>query len=392
MSAAAASYSKSGGQSTRDVRNLANLGDTASTSRVLNLSQIFTASGRTEGYVDSPFFRNSQLNKALVIKHTLRAGERELFTHPRRTATKIILPFDASDLRLGGRSIFVNQTGFVNFTRTYFNHDTLATNPDLQILQHIDAIPSLDPFLVREHLARFGFRPDPCYLKISPRDLSDMIGFANEEISRLVMTAFGAGMEAAAMKLTSKILANNLDSDLDPLKQTFRMSDDDFAEGMFSWRGFLYFKWRQTHLQSDIKQVVDGLQTYRTMGPADAGTREYLEEVRPRLAKKIIAAIVSTRKTLKVYDEAYQALTQGADPVPFRRFLLDGPKMFFELGESIGILSHIGSFWDYRMGKRMAHMRLTPHEFADILVDFEDSLLNVEAAVPPVLQSAATLL
>ncbi len=392
MHAGAASYSKTGPQSARDVRNLANLGETASTSRVLNLSQIFATSGRSDGYAGSPFFRNSQLNKALVIKHTLRPSERELFAHPRRTATKIILPFDASDLRLGGRSIFVNQSGFVNFTRSYFNDENLASNLDLQILQHLDGIPSLDPFLVREHLARFGFRPDPCYLKISPHDLSEMVGFANEEIERLVMTAFGAGMEAAAMKLTSKILANNLDSDLDPLKQTFRMSDGDFAEGMFSWRGFLYFKWRQTHLQADIKQVVDGLQTYRTMGPADAGTREYLAEVRPRLAKKIIAAIVSTRKTLKVYDEAYQALTQGAEPAPFRRFLLDGPKMFFDLGESIGILSHIGSFWTYRMGARMAHMRLTPQEFADILVDFEDSLLNVEAAIPPVLPMAATLL
>jgi hypothetical protein len=385
-------YSKSGNQSARDVRNLANLGETASTSRVLNLAQIFAASGRTEGYATSPFFRNSQLNKALLIKHTLRAGERDLFGQPRRTATKIILPFDASDLRLGGRSIFVNQSGFVNFTRSYFGDDNLASNTDLQILQHLDGIPSLDPFLVREHLARFGFRPDPCYLKISPHDLSEMVGFANEEIERLVMTAFGAGMEAAAMKLTSKILANNLDSDLDPLKQTFRMSDGDFAEGMFSWRGFLYFKWRQTHLQADIKQVVDGLQSYRTMGPADAGTRDYLTEVRPRLAKKIIAAIVSTRKTLRIYDEAYQALTQGADPAPFRRFLLDGPKMFFELGESIGILSHIGSFWSYRMGARMAHMRLTPQEFADILVDFEDSLLNVEPAVMPTLSMAATLL
>ena len=392
MNARAASYSKTGNQTVRDVRNLANLGETASTSRVLNLSQIFAVSGRTEGHGKNPFFRNSPLNKALLVKHTLRPAERELFAQPRRTATKVILPFDAGDLRLGGRSIFVNQSGFVNFTRAWFNDDNMATNTDLQILQHLDGIPSLDPFLVREHLARFGFRPDPCYLKISPRDLSDMTGFANEEIERLVMTAFGAGMSAAAMKLTSKILANNLDSDLDPLRQTFRMSDGDFAEGMFSWRGFLYFKWRQTHLQADIKQVVDGLQTYRTMGPADADTRDYLADVRPRLAKKIIAAIVSTRKTLKVYDEAYQALTQGADPVPFRKFLLDGPNMFFELGESIGILSHIGSFWSYRMGGRMAHLRLTPQEFADILVDFEESLLNVEAGMMSVHPASATLL
>ncbi len=391
MHAGAASYSKAGGQGARDVRNLANLGETASTSRVLNLSQIFTACGRTPGYAANPFFRNSQLNKALLVKHTLRAGEHELFAGSRRTATKIILPFDAADLRLGGRSIFINQTGYINFTRSWLNSEDGTDNTDLQILQHLDDIPSLDPFLVREQLARFGFRPDPCYLTLSPHDLGEMVGFANAEIERLVMTAFGAGMEAAALRLTSKILANDLDSDLDPLKQTFRMSDRDFAEGMFSWRGFLYFKWRQNRLQADIKQVVDGLQSYRTIGPADEATREYLAGARPRLAKKIIAAFVSTRKTLRVYDEGYQALTQGAEPGPFRKFLMDGPKMFFELGESIGILSHIGAFWNYRMDTR-GQARLTPQELADILVDFEDSLLAVEMTAPQLMPTAATLL
>jgi hypothetical protein len=219
-----------------------------------------------------------------------------------------------------------------------------------------------------------------------------MAGFANAEIERLVMSAFGGGMEAASVWLTSKILANDLDSDLDPLKRTFRMSDGDFAEGMFSWRGFLYFKWRQTQLQADIKRVVDGLYGYRTIGPADETVRAHLAEMRPRLAKKLISSVVATRKRLAIYDEAYQALTREADPAPFRRFLLDGPKMFFELGENIGVLSHIGAFWDYRMNARAGQADLTAPELADILTDFEDSLLNVELAPPPVLPVAATLL
>ncbi len=160
------------------------------------------------------------------------------------------------------------------------------------------------------------------------------------------------------------------------------MSDEDFAEGMFSWRGFLYFKWRQTQLQDEIRLVVDGLKNYRPLGVSDSDTRAYLEDARPRLARKIMGATLATRKTLLIYDKAYSALTEGADPVPFQRFLMDGPKMFFELGESIGVLSHIGSFWAYRMAGRMAHMRLSPVEFADILVDFEDSLINVEEPEP----------
>ena len=359
----------------RDVRNLANLGETASTSRVLNLSQIYLMSGREKEYLLRPFFRDSQLNKALIVKHTLRLNERDMFGNNRRTATKIILPFDPLDLKLGGRSILVNQMGFDNFCKAYFNCDDINANSDVQILRLLDQLPSLDPFLVREHLSRNGFKPGACYLKISPFDIQRMIGFANEEIERLVRTAFSNALSGgAAIKLAGKILANELDKELWPLKSTLRMSDDEFSDGIFSWRGFLYFKWRHIELQEEMRKVLDGLATYQPVGKCDEAMREFLKEQRPRLARSILTAISNVGRTLSIYDQAYHALVEGENPGPFRRFLIDGPSLFFELGEHIGILSHIGSFWAYRMGQRMITQRLSPEEYADILLDFEDSL------------------
>ncbi len=362
----------------RDVRSLANLGDTASTSRVLNLAQVHAASAHEKDYQLKPFFRDSQLNKCILVKHTLRSNERELFTRIRRTATKIILPFDVSDLKLGGRSIMVNQIGFDHFCRNYLNSDEAAAHNDVQVLKLLDLLPSLDPFLVREHLSRNGYRPGACYLKISPYDIQRMIGFANEEIERLVRTAFSSSMSGgAAIKLAGKILANELDKELWPLKATLRMSDDEFSDGIFSWRGFLYFKWRHIELQEEMRKLLEGLATYQPIGACEDGMREYLKETRPRLARRIVNAIAAVGRTLTIYDTAYHALVDASNPGPFRRFLLDGPSLFFELGECIGILSHIGSFWSYRMGQQMMTQRLTPAEYGDILMDFEDSLLAV---------------
>ncbi len=363
-----------------EVRNLASLSETASTSRVLNLTQIHTACAKDPGYLAKPFFRNVQLNKAMVVKHTVRPNEREYFARPRRTATKIILPFDSSDLKLGGRAIFVDQLGFDTFAASYFNDKDVAANPDVQVLRCLDDIPSLDPFLVREHLARHGFRPAPCYLKISEHDLQAMVSYANVEIQRLVLKATGGGMESAAVRLTTKILANTLDRELEPLRSTFKMGEEDFAEGLFSWRGFLYFKWRHRDLQTDIDALIDDLTSYRTVGPADDGTKAYLIKARPRLARQITAAMKSTQAILNVYDLAYRALAEGSNPVPFRAFLLKGPSLFFTLGESLGILSHIGAFWAYRTGGK-GQSRLLAAELADILVDFEDSLASIETRV-----------
>lgn len=359
--------------SNRDVRSLANLGETASTSRVLNLSAAHVNSAHEKDYQLRPFFRDSQMNKAILVKHTLRANERELFGRYRRTATKIILPFDVTDLKLGGRSILVNQVGFDAFCRGYFGDDINA-NADVQTLRLLDQLPSVDPFLVREHLSRHGHKPGACYLKISPYDIQRMIGFANEEIERLVRTAFSGSVGGSAIKLAGKILANELDAELWPLKATLRMADDEFSDGIFSWRGFLYFKWRHIELQDEMRKVLEGLSTYQPIGACDDGTRDYLKEVRPRLASRIVNAVASVGRTLNVYDRAYHALVHGENPGPFRRFLLDGPSLFFELGESIGILSHIASFWSYRMGQSMMTQRLTPFEYGDILMDFEESL------------------
>ncbi len=228
---------------------------------------------------------------------------------------------------------------------------------------------------MREQLSRHGYRPGACYLKISPYDVQRMIGFANAEIERLVMTAFGKDLiGGAGMKLAGKILSNELDKELWPLRKTLRMSDNEFSDGIFSWRGFLYFKWRHTELQEEMRKVLDGLASYQPVGQADESLRDYLREVRPRLAKRILGATTNVGRTLAIYDQAYSALVNGENPGPFRRFLLDGPNLFFELGESIGILSHIGSFWSYRMNAQNQNQRLTPVEYSDVLMDFDDSL------------------
>ena len=49
---------------------------------------------------------------AFLLKHRTRADETYLFASPRAVATKIIIPFDLTDLRAGGRSLFVDQRGY----------------------------------------------------------------------------------------------------------------------------------------------------------------------------------------------------------------------------------------------------------------------------------------
>lgn len=363
-------------KSKRDFRNLANITETASTSRILNLAHVHSQSGNDPDYGAKPFFKNGKLNKAVLIKHTLRPNELELFQKPRRSATKIIMPFDPNDLRLGGEAFFINQLGYDRSIRALLSASDGQGQTDLETLAVLDTLPSLDPFLLRESLARKGIQPAACYLRISANDISSMITFANTEIERLINIAYQDGAKAASMRFTGKILSDSLDKELEPLKATLRLSPSQFADGIFSWRGFLYFKWRHLDLQSELRAVIDGLAKYQPIGLIDTEVKEFLTTVRPRLAKRILTALGNVGNILHHYDASYSALIDGHDPGPFRQFLLDGPKMFFELGEHVGILTHIASFWSYRMSGGLSR-RLTPLDYADTLLDFDESLACV---------------
>ncbi|MGN6422492.1 MAG: hypothetical protein ACTHLA_04185, partial [Asticcacaulis sp.] len=133
--------------------------------------------------------------------------------------------------------------------------------------------------------------------------------------------------------------------------------------------------WRRLELRDQLRNVVDNLMKYRPMGVMDPGLRDFIEEVRPRLINRVLTAMDMVGHSLLHYDNAYTSLIDGRDPAPFRNFLLDGPRLFYELGEHVGVLTHITSFWDYRIGA--TNQRLTPLEYADMLQDFDQSLACV---------------
>ncbi len=361
----------------REIRNLGNLARSWSSCRVLNLSHIHLLCADNADYAAKPFFEHSALNRAIILKHTLRLDERDLFPNGRRTVTKIILPYDPRDLKLGGSAFFVRQQRYDQMMRTYLGIDDLKC-ADAQVLRCLDALPSLDPFLMREHLAKAGFQPSGIYFQISPADLKGMMAFTTTAIENLVDVAFGGGGTARASKLGTRLLSDKLSETLKPLQQTLRMTDAEFHEGITCWRGFLYYKWCHVELQDSLREVLSGLGGYRLSGSHDDSLRAYLKKARPRVARAIVDLINDAQKTLDTYDEVYVAMSERRDPEPFRRFLLFGSTQFLELGEKIGVLNHIVSFWKFRMARltKKGAKPMQDIEFADILLDFEAGLFN----------------
>lgn len=362
----------------RAIRNLDNLRTSASTARVLNLLRVSHEHGRTDGWRDAPLFQNPTLNRSLIIKHRLRRNEIDEFRVRRYVATKIVLPIDGADLRVGGRYIFVDQVGFDQMLEQSLGIG--PTHPDRRILDLIDELPSLDPFLLREQLRRNGHAPDPCYFNVSEADLARMAEFVANEITPLVDLSMGPGADLAAenpvARLTAKIMSNSAGDDMSALGQTLMLRPEEYEEGIFCWKGFLYYKWALQAITGDIGWVVDSVRRVKPRGRADAEQHVNIDRAKEQVRRRILLTCEATADMLRVYDDAFRGLTLEGRPTAFRDFLKDAPMLFARLGERLGAIQHIVSFWRYRMGGDKSAPGA--EELLDLLADFETSLAGRE--------------
>lgn len=368
----------------RAVRNLDHLRASASTARVLNLLRVWEENGdsRADGaprnpeWAARPIFRTPALNRSLVIKHRLRRNETDLFTGRRQVATKLVIPIDDEDLKTGGRYVFVNQIGFERMMAEAFGLG--ADHPDIETLRQIDKLPSLDPFLLREQLRRCGLDPAPCYFSISDGDLQRMTAFVRGQIEPLVSLSLGRDTVAvasdSAARMAAKILSNTPGDQLEALRETLRLAPEQYQEGVFCWKGFLYYKWTLSTLLSEVATVAEQVRTIKPAGKVDRSAREYLTRSRAVLRGRIIRTCDEVSRTLSVYDDAYARLTEAGQPTAFRDFLLDAPSLFARLGDQLGAVQHIVSYWRFRFGPS-AHPPAV-EELMDIFMDFETGLLG----------------
>lgn len=359
----------------RTVRRLTALEHSASTARVLNLLATHKKLGDVADLAQAPLFKNRLLDNSIILKHRLRGDEYLLFNSPRPTATKLLIPFDTTDLKVGARAIFVGQKDFDQVAASLFGDDLKVGQRDRRVLDLIDALPSLDPFLLREHLRMNEIEPARAYFGISDADVQRMFNFVREEILALVKLSSGdiGGSQAYASRLVEKLLSNAPESGFEPLKATLRLSDQEYLDGVFAWRGFLYYKWVLGDLTQPVRDVLADIAQVQGRGQRDPDSSAYIPAAKQRIQKAVAQTVSKVQSMLNVYNRAYSELTDESKPTAFRDFLLSAPGMFASLGEQLGALQHIVSFWRYRLPPGKPRL-ITPAELMDILLDFEDSV------------------
>lgn len=360
--------------SDRTFRSLRGLEKTASTSRVLNLAALSQRNAGNAEHEKNPFFIAPTLNGAVIVRHRLREWEKENFDRSRYSATKLIIPFERSDLALGGRSLFVGERGWLDVFEE-LRGGAPDVSRDIAVLEAIDELPSLDPFLLREHMKRRGFDISPTHFEISEPDRLRMQRFVGGEIAKLIELAYrdNDGMEENTSRLVEALLSAKTDERLEPLRLTLRLEQENYKEGIFAWKGFLYYKWVLNTLWSNIRDVFSELNKVRVIGPIDTEMASQLDIQKQRLRVKLERQVKGVMQHLNTYDVFFSQLTTDGNATAFRDFLLKSPEMFIQLGEGCGLISHIATYWRYQF-PRGKPLMATVIDLMDTLQDFESSL------------------
>lgn len=361
-------------------RDLSLIRASGSTARVLNLCLAFERFGDTDDYKNKPLFKNPRLNRALILKHVVRPHERELFTRPTTTATKVIFPYAAEALELGGVSFMINEIRFERLLKDAVGGYTTDADviADAELLRVLAALPSFDPFLLRERLRVIGIDPARSYFDIAEADIARMRAFVGKEIAQLVSLAFATGgVDAGGLsqRLADKLMTDETAKTLDPLRETLRLSGEEYIEGVFAWKGFLYYKWLMDEIRPGLAEFKPRFAGLR-ISQASADKRRDLAETRRDILIKMELALGRVDETLLEYGVAFAALAEG-QPSAFRTFLLKAPSLFIPIGEAVGVIRHINSFWRFRFPDGATPM-MEADEAIEVLHDFETTIEGVD--------------
>jgi hypothetical protein len=152
-----------------------------------------------------------------------------------------------------------------------------------------------------------------------------------------------------------------------------QLEHQQYQEGVFCWKAFLYYKWQLADLLPRVSGVLAEVEAKRPRGLMTDETKAYLTSARENISREIKLSCQKVKATLAIYDAAYHGLTADGEPRKFRDFLLQAPGLFSELGERLGGIEHIISFWRYRFASGRPSA-IAPDDLVDMFMDFEGSL------------------
>jgi hypothetical protein len=357
------------------VRDLSEILRDAETSRVLNLSAIGEERRQIEEYTTLPFFENRLLNRSIIMKHALSTTDAFNYVKDKARATKIIFPLDRNNLSLGGLYGLIGQKSFTEMMSRHCGEPEKLSDRDARVLDLIDDLPTLDPFLLYALLRSNDILVSQVYFQLTEADRESIRQEMAAAFSPLVHLCFPDGrFEAERVKIFLDKILNFADGEeIDALRAAFQLEKEPFAMAMFAWRGLIYYKWKSEMLAAGLDGILAKFARIRVLESREPANMRMLEMARAKILNIAGTAAGKVRHTIALYDSVFDNFVQERQAEKFRQFLIGAPDLFTSCGQSVAIVEHIINFFNHRTDA-VRESLFAASDFADMMSELETEM------------------
>ena len=333
-----------------------------------------------------PFFKNRNANRLLILKYTPPAHERAALRSERAVQTKLYLPFNDRNIEEGGKTVLLSDTRLDQALAEQLalspQHDAAAWRHDRAILETLDSLPSLDPFLMRDRMEIDGHTVDNAYFAFAEGELEQIKSFVRNKMAEVAAFATPDGgtdktaQREAVERLTQKLWEASDAAALAPVIRAFRIDPASAPEIVYAWKGTIYYDYEFSRQRSHWQAMLHWLtHEGRPREGATGAAAQDLDELRRSARQLLVGHWTRAAEQLNRYRHCFDELfLHKRDAAPFVEFLRDSKRIFWQLGDGLSRLGHSHAVWQ-RGTSRFPLRRLPAAQLADLL----DSIYQVNS-------------
>jgi len=271
-------------------------------------------------------------------------------------ATFLYVPFDVEDVAGGGNSLDLSSArgrieGVFELTGFDMKQEGRNIARDRRLIELIEELPSLDPFLLRDRLETDGIEAPDAYFEISDEEFQEIKKYILSKFrpitERVVDPKSPKAAETAEQFIMKLWECRDLEY-LAPITHVFRIEPDQAGEIYYSWKGVTYYEFQYKRSQRTMLEFADWLHT-KGATPSHyvkKAQRDEIEEKARHVATAFARHLKNASEILRIYNQSYEDLfVRGGDAKPFIDFLRDSSTLFWDISASISALNHGVAVW-----------------------------------------------
>ncbi len=356
---------------------------------VLAISARLVAAGRD----DELLFEMPFLNRSVLLKHVdAREGGRCAGTL-RPIHMLIYLPYDPDCPGEGGETLLYSRQALAQLATArigVIDEASTALRHDAAVLERLDALPSLNPFLLRG-VAEPAIPQS--YLELESEAVARLQQRLERRIRPLIVAALGRPEEEVGADLDRMVegfLSAAERHHLRSFAGALQLEPAEAETVLEAWTGIAFF-------EDEIVRLKPRVQTFAEQLIAASKPLKWLPATEHgRLAERLAAvraamrdAWLELRSILECYQRSYDALVFDAAPEAFVAFLRDSPAHYWRLGELCAYYEQAVRTWtDGTVADAEGRV---PLEALDDVVGFLEQVFPGAGGTPPTAKAAGAL-